>query len=172
MGVAGGIQPDRLASVLMRDRDDDGMLARFCPVFPEPVPVTIPDRTADPIVAVRAFERLYGLVRCGAIPTDVRSPRRSIFDEAARLRMLDYYARVRADEGRDAGLLNSFVGKTPGMIARIALILSLLDWAAGRRSRAPGRARHGRLRAGRTIRHGLPVANGAACLCRGGDAGG
>ena len=136
VGVAGGIQPDRLASVLMRDRDDDGMLARFCPVFPEPVPVTIPDRTADPILAVRAFERLYGLpMRRDADGREI--PHAVAFDEAARLRMLDYYARVRADEGRDAGLLNSFVGKTPGMIARIALILSLLDWAAGDEAEPP-----------------------------------
>ena len=34
IGVVGGIQPDRLADLLMKERDDDGMLARFCPVFP------------------------------------------------------------------------------------------------------------------------------------------
>ena len=35
VGVLGGIQPDRLAALLMKAGNDDGMLARFCPVFPD-----------------------------------------------------------------------------------------------------------------------------------------
>ena len=81
VGVAGGIQPDRLASVLMRIRDDDGMLARFCPVFPELVPVTIPDRTADPILAARAFERLYDFPM-RRDPDGREVPHAVVFDEA------------------------------------------------------------------------------------------
>lgn len=136
VGVVGGIQPDRLASHLMRERDDDGMLARFCPVFPEPVPVTIPERPADARVPVRAFERLYRLSMLR--DADGREvPRAMMFDEAAGFRMRDYYARVRAEEGQHHGLLNSFIGKTPGMIARIALTLTLLDWAADAESHPP-----------------------------------
>ena len=39
IGMVGGIQPDRLGSLLMKARDDDGMLARFCPVFPQCAPI-------------------------------------------------------------------------------------------------------------------------------------
>ncbi|MGQ5702175.1 DUF3987 domain-containing protein, partial [Sandaracinobacteroides sp. A072] len=37
IGVLGGIQPDRLKSLLFKS-DDDGLLARFLPIWPEPAP--------------------------------------------------------------------------------------------------------------------------------------
>lgn len=46
VGVVGGIQPDRLNSLLFQS-DDDGLLARFIPIWPEPVPITKPSRRAD-----------------------------------------------------------------------------------------------------------------------------
>ena len=53
------------------------------------------------------------------------------FDAAAAEAMRDFYAWVRASEGEHAGLLKSYLGKTPGMVARIALLLDLLEWAVG-----------------------------------------
>ena len=53
------------------------------------------------------------------------------FDEPARNAMRDYRVWVRDMEGETQGLLKSFLGKTPGMLARVALVLGMLDWAEG-----------------------------------------
>ena len=45
--------------------------------------------------------------------------------------MRDYRVWVRDMEGETQGLLKSFLGKTPGMLARVALVLGMLDWAEG-----------------------------------------
>jgi hypothetical protein len=45
--------------------------------------------------------------------------------------MRDYYASVREAEAQYAGLLKSFLGKLPGIVARLSLVLAMLDWAAG-----------------------------------------
>ena len=42
IGVVGGIQPDRLNTLLFKS-DDDGLLARFLPIWPEPAPLKRPD---------------------------------------------------------------------------------------------------------------------------------
>jgi hypothetical protein len=44
--------------------------------------------------------------------------------------MDDFRAAVRGWEGGAEGLLLSFIGKLPGMAARLALVLAFLDWAA------------------------------------------
>jgi hypothetical protein len=46
IGVLGGIQPDRLKSLLFKS-DDDGLLARFVPIWPEPAPLRRPQAWAD-----------------------------------------------------------------------------------------------------------------------------
>lgn len=46
IGVLGGIQPDRLKSLLFKS-DDDGLLARFLPIWPEPAPLRRPQAWAD-----------------------------------------------------------------------------------------------------------------------------
>jgi hypothetical protein len=41
IGVLGGIQPDRLKRLLFKS-DDDGLLARFLPIWPDPAPLHRP----------------------------------------------------------------------------------------------------------------------------------
>ena len=138
IGVIGGIQPDRLSALLMKARDDDGMLARFCPVFPLPAEVGVPTHVPDNAMVEAAFTRLYGLEMVTdaseeLVPVVVR------FDDAARSAMRDYYVWVRKAEGECTGLISSFMGKTPGMIARIALVLDLMEWAVGPEPVPPSR---------------------------------
>ncbi len=138
IGVIGGIQPDRLSALLMKARDDDGMLARFCPVFPLPAEVGVPTRIPDNAMVEAAFTRLYGL----EMVTDASEELQPVivrFDDAARSAMKDYYVWVRKAEGECTGLISSFMGKTPGMIARIALVLDLMDWAVGPEHTPPSR---------------------------------
>jgi hypothetical protein len=54
--------------------------------------------------------------------------------------MDDFRKAVRGWEDGAEGLMLSFLGKLPGMTARLALVLAFLDWAAdGAENRAKSR---------------------------------
>jgi hypothetical protein len=60
IGVLGGIQPDRLRSLLLK-ADDDGLLARLWPIWPDPVPVKRPTAYADDALIETVLSRLLSL---------------------------------------------------------------------------------------------------------------
>lgn len=60
IGVIGGIQPDRLTSLLLRS-DDDGLLARFIPFWPDPVLLERPRAYLGNKALERALTRLLNL---------------------------------------------------------------------------------------------------------------
>ena len=128
IGVAGGIQPDRLRSLLLK-ADDDGLLARFLPVWPDLVPLRRPGAWGDEMLIDQILARLLSL----QLATDEHGETRPwlmTFTEAARERMDVLRTSCRAWEADADGLLLSFIGKVPGLVARIALVLAFLDWAA------------------------------------------
>jgi len=128
IGVLGGIQPDRLKSLLFKS-DDDGLLARFLPIWPEPAPLRRPQAWADETLMEGALARLLTL----DLVTDEHGEARPWFvhfTDDARGLMDDFRQAARGWEGGAEGLLLSFVGKLPGMAARLALVLAFLDWAA------------------------------------------
>lgn len=128
IGVLGGIQPDRLKSLLFKS-DDDGLLARFLPIWPEPAPLRRPQAWADEALMEAALGRLLTL----ELVTDESGASRPWyvhFTEDARALMDDFRAAVRGWEAGTEGLLLSFLGKLPGLSARLALVLAYLDWAA------------------------------------------
>ncbi|WP_233499389.1 DUF3987 domain-containing protein [Pararhodobacter sp. CCB-MM2] len=129
VGVLGGTQPDRLRTLLLK-ADDDGLLARFFPVWPNPAPIQRPTRAYDEGLIERAIERLWAL----EMPTDDEGNKRPWFvpftDEARDL-LDDFRKQVRDWEGEAEGLLLSFIGKLPGLAVRMSLVLGMLDWAAG-----------------------------------------
>lgn len=128
IGVLGGIQPDRLRSLLLRS-DDDGLLARFLPFWPNPAPIRRPGEWADETLIDVILSRLLSLdftpdgegVRPWFVP----------FEESTRDLMDELRQAVREWEQDAEGLLLSFIGKMPGLAARLSLILAHLDWAAG-----------------------------------------
>lgn len=128
IGVLGGIQPDRLKSLLFKS-DDDGLLARFLPIWPEPAPLRRPQAWADEALMDAALARLLRL----ELVTDDAGQSRPWFvsftEEACAL-MQDFRTAVRGWEAGAEGLILSFVGKLPGLTARLALVLAYLDWAA------------------------------------------
>lgn len=128
IGVLGGIQPDRLKSLLFKS-DDDGLLARFLPIWPEPAPLRRPQAWADETLMESAIERLLSLDLVEDEAGEVR-PWFIPFSEDARGLMDDFRRAVRDWEAGAEGLMLSFVGKLPGMAARLALVLGYLDWAA------------------------------------------
>jgi hypothetical protein len=128
IGVTGGIQPDRLKSLLFKT-GDDGLLARFWPLWPEPVPVRRPSSFADDASIETVLGRLLSLAMVTGEDGELR-PWYVPFSEPARALMDDFRKAVRDWEAGAEGLLLSFVGKLPGMAARLALVLAHLDWAA------------------------------------------
>lgn len=129
IGVMGGIQPDRLKTLLFKS-DDDGLLARFVPIWPEPVPVQRPGAWGDEALIARAIGRLLAL----KMATNEKDELRPVFvrlSEPARDLMDAFRRACREWEADAAGLLLSFLGKLPGLAARLALVLAFLDYATG-----------------------------------------
>jgi hypothetical protein len=127
IGVVGGIQPDRLKSLLFKS-DDDGLLARFLPIWPDPAPLKRPGTWTDEALMERALSRLLTLDLVTGEGGDLR-PWFVPFTDEARGLMDQFREAVREWEGDAQGLLLSFLGKLPGLSARIALVLAYLDWA-------------------------------------------
>jgi hypothetical protein len=129
IGVTGGIQPDRLKTLLIRS-DDDGLLARFLPIFPNPAPLRRPRLIADNGLLERTLSRLMALNML-TDEKDVTRPWLVPFSEPAR-DCLDALRQQARDWEADAeGLLLSFIGKLPGLTVRLSLVLAMLDWTAG-----------------------------------------
>lgn len=122
LGVLGGIQPDRLSELLLKSRDD-GLLARFIPVWPHRLPPRQPDRLASDALADEAMARLTAL----QMPTDddgLKRPWFVPFDSDAQKLMNQWRATCAEWEQGAEGLLLSFIGKLPGMAARLSLVLA------------------------------------------------
>ncbi|MEO1024687.1 MAG: DUF3987 domain-containing protein [Pseudomonadota bacterium] len=125
--VLGGIQPDRLKTLLFK-ADDDGLLSRMAPIWPAPAPISRPGPWTDEGLIGKILERLYGLKMVEDETGETR-PWLVPFSEPARDEMDKFRILVREWETDAEGLLLSFIGKMPGLCARLALILTYLDWA-------------------------------------------
>ncbi len=121
--VIGAIPPDRVASLLLAG-DDDGMMARFLPIWPERVPPRRPSAMADTEGAFRCLRRLR------ALPwAEAPAPRVVPVAEAA-LGLFDEWRLAAAElEAGAAGLMVGWLGKLPGLALRISLTLEYLAWA-------------------------------------------
>ena len=109
VGVIGGIQPERLRTLLMKS-DDDGLLARFLPIWPNPAPIRRPCLMHDELFMENALGRLLML----DMPMDGDGQKRPWFipfTEEARNLMDEFRQAVRRWEETSEGLLKSFVGK-------------------------------------------------------------
>jgi len=122
VAVFGGIQPDKLADVL-RDADD-GLVPRFLFAWPDRAPYCRPTRSADHNAGLAALRRLHGL----ALADDGKPVVVPLAPDAA-----DVMHEAVADfRGRDAGgLLAGAIGKAPGHVLRLALVLEFLWWCGG-----------------------------------------
>lgn len=129
IGVLGGIQPDRLNNLLFK-ADDDGLLARFIPFWPEPAPLRRPRAWADDAFIDCVLERLLAL----DMRTDENGETRPLvvsFTDDAQALLNDFRQQVRDWEEGASGLMLSFIGKLPGLAVRLSLVLRCLDFAAG-----------------------------------------
>jgi hypothetical protein len=128
----GGTQPARLAE-LMRGADD-GLLARFCWIWPESVPFDLPRAAPNLPWAVAAFDklRLLEMRDTGEGAAPVMMP----LTEEARGNLRDFARDMQERQRWAGGLMNSALGKARGLALRVSLVLEYLWWA-GRPGMAP-----------------------------------
>jgi hypothetical protein len=119
--IIGGIQPDRLASILLAG-DDDGLAARFLYSWPEPRGITQPPNVSGLSVAGRWLRRVRDL------PWQPPEPIRVPFSHEALEILWDWKREVARVEGGANGLFLSWLGKLPGFAVRLALIFAHLEW--------------------------------------------
>jgi hypothetical protein len=119
--IVGGIQPDRLATLLLTG-DDDGLAARFLYTWPAP---QRPIRPRDGLAVGRAQEWLARLRR---LPWTPPAPLLVPFDRGAQAALQAWREEVAGMEEGSAGLFLSWLGKLPGFAVRLSLIFAHLAW--------------------------------------------
>jgi hypothetical protein len=127
VGLLGGTQPDVATDLFVRG-DDDGFAARCWFVWPEAIPPQRPLSHEDGNQLLNALRRLRGL------PLDQDDDGRErprivlLSDDAVSLfvefRTENFHAVQSAN-----GLMKSFLGKAPGKVLRLALVLEYLEWS-------------------------------------------
>ena len=132
--IVGGIQPDRLASLLLAG-DDDGLAARFLYTWPAPIK---PRRPREGLVVPRAREWLG---RLRALPWTPPAPLLVPFDRGAQAALQEWREQVAGMEEGSAGLFLSWLGKLPGFAVRLSLIFAHLAWCEHGRGDPPGEVR-------------------------------
>jgi hypothetical protein len=126
LSIMGGIQPDRLDSLLLTG-EDDGLVARFLWTWPDRIPPQRPGPLALGNDAAAAF---FARLNTLAIPANGE---RGVvpFSKAAADALHAYRIEIAAAEAEATGLYLSWIGKLPGMALRLAVVLEHLGWCAG-----------------------------------------
>lgn len=127
ISIIGGIQPDKLNTLLMKG-DDDGLAARFLYTWPEAIVFQRPTSFADSAVLQRVFRRLNTL----QLTKDRSGKPISIiihFEEKAASVLEEWRREQPEKEAGTSGLLRSHIGKMPGLALRLSSTLCHLEWA-------------------------------------------
>ena len=122
--IAGGIQPDRLHSLLTQSGDDDGFMARLLVFWPD---VVRPTRISDGC-SHHDMTRALGRLRDIRTPYEIHTFEMSADAFAA---FDDWYVNSYGKRLGTLGKIGSAYGKLSGQAARLAGLLKLLDWAFG-----------------------------------------
>jgi hypothetical protein len=129
----GGVQPARLQQI-MQDADD-GMLARFMWIWPEPLPFDLPQNAPDMDFPVNAFLRLHALQMQegpeGPAPIMVPLAGDVLND------MRDLACDMQSRQKFAGGIMSSALGKGRGLALRLSLIFEHLWWCAEGGTRPP-----------------------------------
>lgn len=135
VSIIGGVQPDRLHSLLM-DGGDDGLASRFLMTWPEPTERRIPTTIPSDEVTLRAFRRLHSLQMSECEKGNLKPVTLPFEDEAAGL-LNEARQDLANEERRSSGLYLSHLGKMPGLIVRISVVLEHLWWSLDGASSPP-----------------------------------
>ena len=132
LAIMGGIQPDRLATLVLSG-DDDGLAARFLYLWPERTP---PKRPENPVPS-GAKTKLISLSKLEEKRGELGNRIALRFDETAASALQEYRKQVATAEGEASGLYLSWLGKLPGVAVRLATIFEHLYWCGDNEHGAP-----------------------------------
>lgn len=127
VAILGGTQPDKLEALLL-NADDDGLLARFLTVWPEPVPIGEPTSRLDNDRLIAALKRLRKLSGVQDEKGNLR-PYLIYLTEDAKGVFQAFRKQCRAWEESAEGLYKGHIGKLSGMALRLSCVLAYLDYA-------------------------------------------
>jgi hypothetical protein len=139
VSVFGTTQPDKLAAVLQSA--DDGLAARFLWTWPDPIPPREPSSSTDGEFAYRAFTRLLRLRPIGNkggrdIPLDLPMQRAAV--DVLNAFRIENHMSIQSCGGK----MSSALGKAPGLVLRLALVLEHLWWCADELVHPPEHVSH------------------------------
>lgn len=122
----GGTQPARLQEIM--DAADDGLLARFMWLWPEPLAFDLPKNAPDMVFPVAAFMRLH----CLQMQMGMEGPAPILVPlvQDAHHDMRDLAREMQARQKFAGGLMSSALGKGRGLALRMSLIFEHLWWCA------------------------------------------
>lgn len=126
VAVTGGTQPDKLAELFKQA--DDGLLARFCWCWPDPLPFRIGRQAPGVGEAVEALDRLR---RLDLVPGSEGEPHRPLLVPLAPegVKLLEAFGQQMQKRQVEAGgLMRSAFGKARGLALRLSLVLEFLWW--------------------------------------------
>ena len=136
VAVTGGTQPEKLAE--MMDEADDGLLARFCWLWPDAVPFRLGRAAPGEGWATEALDRLRLLELAPSFGPSM--PARPILVPLAEsvLPLLEEFCREMQERQQEAGgLMRSAYGKARGLVLRLSLVLEMLWWCGDDAMAAP-----------------------------------
>lgn len=128
--VLGGIQPERMNTLLL-GADDDGLLARLMPIWPDPVPISYGRDEYDDSHVRHVLVALHQLAE-GVVHVGRKEPFSIRFHEQAYKKLVEQRQRLRKMEADEEGLTKSFLGKVAGLTVRVSLVLAYINAAAKR----------------------------------------
>jgi len=127
VAVTGGTQPDKLAQ--MMKEADDGLLARVCWVWPDPVEFHLGRQAPATAWAIEALDRLRVLTMGFPDGPDMPAAPVMVPMEVSALPDLEVFGQEMQARQLDAsGLMKSAIGKARGTALRLALVLQYLWW--------------------------------------------
>ena len=131
VSIVGSLDPERLDAALLGT--GDGLAARFLYVWPGPAPYRSL-RTLKPVREDEAVNALQRIARAVGTP---EKPLVLAFEDQAVTVFDTCLERLHPETLRAEGLLAGWLGKGRGTVARLAAVLTLLDWTANRPNNAP-----------------------------------
>lgn len=133
VSILGGIQPDRVQELLL-SRPDDGFVSRFLMIYPGPVARVWLTPIADLEKLKRALKRLR------ALAPNIENGRPEPLIVPLNREAENFFEKWWIDNGEEGNASVGFragaLGKAPGVVLRLALILELMEWAGTNRPEA------------------------------------
>lgn len=149
VSVLGGIQPDKLTGLLLSG-DDDGLAARMLMIWPDPVPPKRPTRPANAARVVHCLRQLRSLEMASDATGQPSPVAVKLTSEATEFFEPWWIAHNAATEDA-TGMFAGHLGKHPGLLLRIALVLEELWWAASGNVTSPASVSLGAVEAARVL---------------------